>query len=228
VTASAFPASRVSLSGNRRARRPVGQRVSGRHPFVSDIRPSRQDAVGSRRPAVLPLPSPAVARSPIPCPSAPHRLPPIRIPCLTRTLTDKETVVPLAPEPIINQDGTNKNDCERNASKRLWVKFRREHPHLPVIVVADGLASNAPYIRLLKDLKMHFLLVAKPSDHQYLFQEVAKAIDENRYTIISWHPEDQPDVLCEVGFAHDLPLNQANPDVPVRASKEIDGKTANS
>jgi hypothetical protein len=69
----------------------------------------------------------------------------------------------------------------------------------------------------LKDpyLKMHFLLVAKPSDHQYLFQEVAKAIDENRYTIISWHPEDQPDVLCEVGFAHDLPLNQANPDVRV-------------
>jgi hypothetical protein len=128
---------------------------------------------------------------------------------------DKRTVIPLAPEPIINQDGTNKNDCERNASKRLLVKFRREHPHLPVIVVADGLSSNAPHIRLLKDLKMHFLLVAKPSDHQYLFQEVTKAMDENRYTIISWHPEDQPDVLCEVGFAHDLPLNQANPDVRV-------------
>ena len=28
-------------------------------------------------------------------------------------------VIPLAPEPIIKQDGSTKNDCERNATKRL-------------------------------------------------------------------------------------------------------------
>jgi hypothetical protein len=32
---------------------------------------------------------------------------------------DQKVVIPLAPEPIINGDGASKNDCERNASKRL-------------------------------------------------------------------------------------------------------------
>jgi hypothetical protein len=32
---------------------------------------------------------------------------------------DKREVIPLMPEPIIKQDGTNKNDCERNAAKRF-------------------------------------------------------------------------------------------------------------
>jgi hypothetical protein len=31
---------------------------------------------------------------------------------------DKREVIPLMPEPIIKQDGTEKNDCERNAAKR--------------------------------------------------------------------------------------------------------------
>ena len=88
---------------------------------------------------------------------------------------DHKEVIPLAPEPIVKQDGDNKNDCERNASKRLLQKIRREHPHLPLIVVEDGLASNAPHIRLLKDLDMHFVLGAKPDDHEYLFEEVRES-----------------------------------------------------
>jgi hypothetical protein len=31
---------------------------------------------------------------------------------------DLQEVIPLAPEPIINQDGHTKNDCERNATRR--------------------------------------------------------------------------------------------------------------
>ena len=56
-------------------------------------------------------------------------------------------VVPLAPEPIEKQDGSEKNDCERNAAKRLLGQIRQEHPHLKLIVVEDGLASNAPHNR---------------------------------------------------------------------------------
>ena len=43
---------------------------------------------------------------------------------------DRREVIPFAPEPIIKQDGENKNDCERNASRRLLQQIRREHPHL--------------------------------------------------------------------------------------------------
>ncbi len=41
---------------------------------------------------------------------------------------DHKVVIPLAPEPIVKGDGDNKNDCERNAAKRLLGDFRREHP----------------------------------------------------------------------------------------------------
>ena len=84
-------------------------------------------------------------------------------------------VIPLAPEPIIKQDGDNKNDCERNAGKRLLQKIRNEHPNLKLIVVEDGLASNSPHILQLKSLDRHFILGAKPDDHEHLFDEVSQA-----------------------------------------------------
>jgi len=65
---------------------------------------------------------------------------------------DHKQVIPLAPEPIIKQDGDNKNDCERNAGKRLLQKIRDEHPNVKLIVVEDGLGSNSPHIRELKRL----------------------------------------------------------------------------
>ena len=85
---------------------------------------------------------------------------------------EQREVFPLAPEPIRKGDGAKKNDCERNAAKRLLEDVRREHPHLKLIVVEDALASNGPHIELLKALDMRFLLGAKPGDHAHLFQWV--------------------------------------------------------
>lgn len=39
-------------------------------------------------------------------------------------------VFPLAPEPIEKADGAGKNDCQRNAARRLLSHVRREHPHI--------------------------------------------------------------------------------------------------
>ena len=39
---------------------------------------------------------------------------------------DQKVVIPLAPEPILKGDGATKNDCERNASKRLLKDLRRK------------------------------------------------------------------------------------------------------
>ncbi len=135
---------------------------------------------------------------------------------------DRKQVIPLAPEPIIKQDGDNKNDCERNAAKRLLKKVREERPNLPLIVVEDGLASNAPHIRLLKSLRMHFLLGAKPDDHGHLFDEVIQAGDEDRLTTINWTDPNDLDVLCEIGFVRDLPLNKANPNLRVNFLQYIE------
>jgi len=127
---------------------------------------------------------------------------------------DQRQVIPLAPEPIIKQDGQTKNDCERNASKRLLEKIREEHPHLKLIVVEDGLASNAPHIRLLRKLRMNFILGCKPDDHQHLMEQVVQASPEDRLTTLHWH-DSQRDVWCEIQYVHHLVLNQSNPDVLV-------------
>src|SRR5271157_974006 len=66
---------------------------------------------------------------------------------------DLKVVIPLAPEPIIQQDGQTKNDCERNATRRWLKRFRQEHPHLPVIVVEDALSANAPHLRDLREAR---------------------------------------------------------------------------
>lgn len=125
---------------------------------------------------------------------------------------DHKEVIPLAPEPIQKQDGSSKNDCERNAAKRLLRKIRREHPRLELLVVEDGLASNAPHIRDLMELRMHFLLGVKPGDHQFLFERVIEAFEEDRVTIFTWK---EGDVTCEIAFTHDLPLNESNQDLLV-------------
>jgi Transposase DDE domain len=125
---------------------------------------------------------------------------------------DFREVIPLMPEPIIKQDGDTKNDCERNAAKRLLHKIRQDHPHLSLIVVEDGLASNAPHIRLLKDLKMHFLLGVQPGDHEFLFDRIIAALDDDRVSTRSWQ---EGDVHYEISFVHDVPLNEANQDLRV-------------
>src|SRR6202521_1631173 len=39
---------------------------------------------------------------------------------------DVRAVIPLMPEPIGQYDGTDKNDCERNAAKRFIIKLRQD------------------------------------------------------------------------------------------------------
>lgn len=82
---------------------------------------------------------------------------------------DRKEVFPYAPEPIRREDGTEKNDCERNAAKRLLNDLRREHPHLKAVITADGLSSNAPFIRMLREKDFRYILAAKPGDHRLLF-----------------------------------------------------------
>lgn len=82
-------------------------------------------------------------------------------------------VIPLCPKPILKQDGTTKNDCERNASKRFLTDLKREHPHLKLVILEDSLASKAPHIRLIEELRYKHIIGAKLGDHKWLFDWVA-------------------------------------------------------
>jgi Transposase DDE domain len=127
---------------------------------------------------------------------------------------DRREVIPLMPEPIIKQDGTEKNDCERNAAKRFLSKLRQDHPHLKLIVTEDSLSSNAPHIRTLIDHDCHYMLGVKEGDHRYLFEQVAAAEQAGQ---VRYYDRDdvQSGLRHCFRFASDLPLNEANPDVRV-------------
>lgn len=123
---------------------------------------------------------------------------------------DQSNVIPLCPEIIQNGDGSVKNDCERNAAKRFIENFKREHPHLKVVILGDGIASNAPYIRLLESYKMKYILGAKPGDHQSLFDAV-DASEETRY----YEFRDENGFLHQFRYLNNIALNKSNPDVQV-------------
>ena len=118
---------------------------------------------------------------------------------------DSREVFQLVPEPILKQDGVSKNDCERNAAKRLLADIRREHPHMKFVVIEDGLASNAPHIRQLQALNYRFILGAKASDHRFLFDWV-----DNATTTAEYELTDDQGIKHRFRYLNQVPLNDAN------------------
>lgn len=123
---------------------------------------------------------------------------------------DFAEVIPVAPEPIIKQDGSAKNDCERNACRRFLGKFRQDHPHLPIIVVEDGLSSNGPHILDLKEQRMHFILGAKPGDHGPLFARMAAATEAGTASVLTLFDPDTGK-LHHFRWLSQVPLNDSHP-----------------
>ena len=127
---------------------------------------------------------------------------------------DQRAVIPLMPEPIVKQDGTDKNDCERNAAKRFIAKLRKDHPHLKFIVTEDSLSSNAPHIEALHAHGLHYILGVKDGDHAYLFAQVQAAEQAGRVTSYERH-DRAARVVHRFRFVNDMPLNASNPNVQV-------------
>lgn len=127
---------------------------------------------------------------------------------------DMREVIPLMPEPIVKQDGTAKNDCERNAAKRFLVKLRQDHPHLKFIVTEDSLSSNAPHIETLHTHGLHYILGVKEGDHTYLFQQVQAAEHSGRMTAYERH-DRAAGLVHRFRFVNDVPLNASHTDIRV-------------
>jgi hypothetical protein len=124
---------------------------------------------------------------------------------------DLKEVIPPAPEPIIQQDGQTKNDCERNATRRWLQQFRQEHPRLPVIVVEDGLSANAPHLRDLRAARAHFIIGVQPGDHGFLFEHW-RGRDEAGQLPTLTVVDSVTGVLDHFRFGNDAPLNESNSD----------------
>jgi len=114
-------------------------------------------------------------------------------------------VLPLAPESIQNTDGTKKQDCEINAGKRLVADIRRRHPKLPIIITGDDLYSKQPFIDAVKQARMSYILVAKPTDHKELFQRVHKL--DSLGGCVGLEVTDDKERIHRYRWVNQVPLN---------------------
>jgi hypothetical protein len=120
------------------------------------------------------------------------------------------TVFPLMLEPIIKTDGMTKNDCEHSAVKRLLANLRTAHPHLKMMVTLDGLYADGVIIKLLKELKIPFIISAHEKDlkHLYEFYNYSKKEEmrhsntgvEQTFTWVNGLPLNDRHHECEVNL----------------------------
>ena len=128
-------------------------------------------------------------------------------------------VVPLCPEAVSNGDGETKQDCELKAAKRWLAKFRAEHPKLDAVILGDALFSNAPFVNLLGDNGLRYILGVKPDGHKALFGQFElnkeHGLAEELHTERIVGERVKKKVSHAYRFLNGLSLNDANPDIKV-------------
>lgn len=122
-------------------------------------------------------------------------------------------VFPLDFEPILRQDGAQKNDCERKAAKRLGEELHECYQDLPILLVEDALYANAPHIEQITSYGWRYVLNVKPDSHKSLFKQFAGRrasgqVKELRLT-------DEQGVEHYFAWTNDLCLRESATDIKV-------------
>jgi len=137
---------------------------------------------------------------------------------------DKKTVFPVFGEPITQQDGSAKNDCEYNAFKRLVPKLDQILPNQRKLILLDGLFANGPAIRLMLFYKMEFITVIKKG---YVLVQAQRLAEQNELQSRHWYKDKNKRIKCTAKWTNGLTLNGANQDIEVNflQYEEIDTQT---
>jgi hypothetical protein len=136
---------------------------------------------------------------------------------------DRKNVLPLIPEAITRADGDTKNDCERNAAKRLLTRLRQDYPDHPFIIVEDALSANGPHIKLLKELNFSYIIRVKEGDHTALFDVIAEHREEE--TLDGFVDTDTKRKVTRIyHFKNNVALNKTHADLNVNFIEYIELK----
>lgn len=115
---------------------------------------------------------------------------------------NQSTVFPVACEAIVKQDGSTKNDCELNASKRIITQIRKALGEEKIIAVFDALYINGPHIKALKQENMNYIIGSK--GQTYVDIQVEHLRKQNELQSLEWQTKDKN---CVANFANRLILN---------------------
>jgi hypothetical protein len=122
-------------------------------------------------------------------------------------------VLPLFNEPIKKEDGKTKNDCELNAAKRLLPELKKAFPRLKIIILADGLFANSPFIKILKDQGFKYIIRLKFGNNKTLEKTLQTQFEQGNMDEFEQvdQIEKKKKVLRGYRFINNMPLNKANP-----------------
>ena len=82
------------------------------------------------------------------------------------------TVLPLAPEFIVPQDGQDKQDCEIVAAKRWLTTHAETYRAQRITILGDDLYCHEPFCEALLRESFHFILVCRSDSHQTLYEHL--------------------------------------------------------
>ena len=121
-------------------------------------------------------------------------------------------VFPVCCEAIVRQDGSTKNDCELNAGKRLIPLVRGLLPkeQHELLGVFDGLYPNGPFIRMLQEHEMRFVIGIQEG---YVIIQTERLRAANALQEHSWLTTDGQ--RCVARWHNQLVLNGQNQDIEV-------------
>jgi hypothetical protein len=112
-----------------------------------------------------------------------------------------DKIVPLPPEFMAPQDGSDKQDCENRAAKRWLAAHGARYARLNPVYLGDDLFSRQPLCEAVREQNASFIFVCKPSSHP-LIEEYLTGIDppgiEQRVKRGKTHAVHRYRWLCDV------------------------------
>jgi hypothetical protein len=128
----------------------------------------------------------------------------------TVTQVGSHEIVPLDAEEVRNDEGQQTQDCELTAGKRLVRRLRAEHRQLQLCLTGDDLYAHEPFIQELRQLRMGFVLVAKPTSHETLYAGLQEREQSGECVHGRWEEGAGSKRRCfEYRLASQVPLTQS-------------------
>jgi Transposase DDE domain len=136
--------------------------------------------------------------------------------CAALVHPEKREVFLLNTEPMVHQDGVLKNDCERNAAKRLQKNMKSDYgayqKQYNFLFVEDALYANAPHVTELQANGFSYVLNAKPDSHKTLFAQIEGKRQRKQ---LKTHTFKQNKVTHHFEWANNVLLCNADPNLRV-------------
>lgn len=114
-------------------------------------------------------------------------------------------------EPIVKQDGQQKNDCERNAAKRLLKSLQEHHAQQKMVLTMDALYACAPIIKQIQqNKKWRYIINVTDKGHSHLMDQFDQLDELNK---VNWKSYKAKDGEYIIAYMNDLSLNASHPEL---------------